>query len=187
MLSDVQQFLSEIASNDPLFAASLFVLLRAACILGGPFVIGGAVDLFGIAIFGAIRAFVLAEIGIMLGASLAFAIGRRFRGHARRWRWLGTQIDYWETRLEQRQQFLAWTLIRLCTNPLFDALSYAAGITNSSFRMFFFSTLLGNIPSVALFFAFSGMILGGEMLWGVVGMLVLLVAGSIVYRRIRSA
>lgn len=185
MLTEAQAILAQIVAGNLLAAAILFVFLRAACILGGPFVFGGALDIVGISAFGTLPAFVLAEIGIMLGASLAFVIGRRFKHKVLRWRWLANQITFWEGRLERREQFAAWTLIRLCTNPLFDIISYAAGLTNSSFRMFFFSTLLGNVPSMALFFAFGGLIVGGSVTTGLLGMVVLLLIGAIAYRRIK--
>ena len=118
-------------------------------------------DLLGIRLFGAVRAFLLGESGIMLGASIAFVVGRVVRDSlpptkARRIRdlelhletgaWLPEDADWWS-------EATAWGFLRLLTNPLFDPISYVAGLTQARFGPYFLGSLLGNAPSMALFYS----------------------------------
>ena len=121
-------------------------------------------DLLGIRLFGAMRAFLLGESGIMLGASIAFAVGRLVRDslpptkarrirdlelHLRTDERLPEDTDWWS-------EATAWGFLRLLTNPLFDPISYVAGLTQARFGPYFLGSLLGNAPSMALFYAAEG-------------------------------
>jgi uncharacterized membrane protein YdjX (TVP38/TMEM64 family) len=156
-VNGILTFLSSFAAAHPLGAVISFVLLRAFCVIYPP-APGLPADLAAIGLFGLSIGFELAEVGIMLGATIAFALGRcarqsvampMSRPHfivlAER---VGRSVDDEDS----HQQFDWWFTVRLLTNPLFDPLSYAAGLTRTRFYPFFLGTLLGNIPSIAVFF-----------------------------------
>lgn len=95
----------------------------------------------------------------MLGASVAFLVGRVARRSlsipsisGRRLRFLVDRLNSFLENEAESVQLKAWFTIRLLTNPLFDPICYAAGLTGTRFRAFFWGTLLGNIPSMALFY-----------------------------------
>jgi len=152
--------------HDPLLASIVFVLVRALAILLPP-IPGAVLDIPAVQVFGWRLAFVLSETGTMLGALGAFAIGRRMRqtGTGRiAMKLLRIHIIRdWERRLPPGDRFLAWVAMRLPSNAAFDYISYAAGLTDCSWRMFFWSTLLGNIPIVLAFFYLAG--LGFQTSW----------------------
>jgi len=115
-------------------------------------------DLAAIGLFGPAKGFAIAEVGIMLGASIAFAVGRRalhssgLSTSRSRLSVLAARVARSVDDAEDHHQTHWWFTVRLLTNPLFDPLSYAAGLSRARFYPFFLGTLLGNIPSMALFF-----------------------------------
>jgi len=144
-----------ILPQNPVGAAVVFIVLRALAIVISP-IPGIALDAPSIAAFGWQRAFIYAETGIMLGAMTAFSLARRFRAPLIK-RFVPLQrIQEWESTLSDKEEFWAWVALRLPTNPAFDYISYAAGLTQCSPTKFFFSTLLGNLPSMFLFFYLGG-------------------------------
>jgi len=46
--------------------------------------------------------------------------------------------------------------MRLPATAIFDILNYAIGLTKMSFAKFFFSTLIGSLPAMILFYFFGG-------------------------------
>lgn len=178
---DALATLKEIAQHHIVIAGAVFVLMRAACTII-PWFIGAAVDLAGIAVLGTWAAFGLAEVGIMLGACTAFGIARRLRPHVLRWRWLASRVTLWETHLRTNERFAGWIVIRLLGNIAFDPICYAAGLTGVSFGMFFWTTLLGNIPLMALFFFFGGQALYVNPSLGFAGLILLAFVAILAYQ-----
>lgn len=152
----MQEILFSLFSNYPILAPIIFIIVRSLAIIIPP-IPGILIDLPGIITFGWFWGFIYAEIGIMLGAMIAFSIARRFREPIVRRISSLQKIEEWENKLSENQKFWTLVAIRLPTNALFDYISYAAGFTKISFVKFFFSTLLGNIPSVFLVFYFGGL------------------------------
>lgn len=162
----VQEFLIQLFSDFPFVAPLLFIIIRATAIIIPP-IPGILVDLPGIFVFGWLWGFIYAEIGIMLGATTAFLIGRKFREPLLK-RFASLQkIHEWENKLSENQRFWTLVAIRLPTNLLFDYLSYAAGLTKISLFKFFFSTLIGNTPTVFLVFFFGGLIFRSRILYAI--------------------
>lgn len=147
----------EVVSSHPEAGVVAFVILRSLAVIYPP-VPGWPIDILGIRLFGAVFGFGLAEAGIMLGASVAFMVGRSALGlSVKKPRWsdaiaaplfgaLGAPDD------SPLLTFSRWFELRLWTNPLFDPICYVAGITATPFVPYFLATLLGNIPSTAIFF-----------------------------------
>jgi uncharacterized membrane protein YdjX (TVP38/TMEM64 family) len=152
----MENFLSALLGNYPLIAPFLFIIIRALAIIIPP-IPGIVIDLAGLLSFGWSLGFIYAETGIMFGATAAFLVARVFREPLLN-RFLFLQKLYeWERKLSEKQKFWALVAIRLPTNPLFDIISYAAGLTTISTAKFFLSTLIGNAPSVFLIFYFGGL------------------------------
>lgn len=138
-----------------MLAPIFYTAIRALAIIIPP-IPGGFIDLAGMALFGPIKAFMLGEFGLMVGASVAFLIARRFREPAvRRFASLG-KLAEWEKTISERNKFWTLVLLRLPSNAVFDYISYAAGLTTVGFGKFFFSTLIGNLPGTILFFVIGG-------------------------------
>jgi uncharacterized membrane protein YdjX (TVP38/TMEM64 family) len=155
-VSAVFSLLHIFAISHPIGAVVGFLFARVMCVVYPP-APGLPTDLAAIGLFGLVRGFALAELGIMLGATIAFLVAR----HARESAGVSTRrsrLSVLAARIARSvdddgpQQFYAWFVIRLRTNPLFDPLSYAAGLSSARFSPFFLGTLLGNMPSIALFF-----------------------------------
>jgi uncharacterized membrane protein YdjX (TVP38/TMEM64 family) len=156
-MNAVLAVLQGFAAVHPIGAVVSFVLLRSLCVAYPP-APGLPMDLAAIGLFGPLKGFEFAEVGIMLGATVAFVVGRHAR-YSRVSSTTRTRLSVLASRVtrsidpaDERQQFSWWFVARLLTNPLFDPLSYAAGLGSSQFRPFFFGTLFGNVPSMGLFF-----------------------------------
>ena len=134
-----------------------FVVLRALCVIYPP-APGLPADLAAIRLFGPRLGFELAELGIMIGAIVAFSVARRARASVisatsrSRLSVLAARVMRSVDDEDAHDQFCWWFTVRLLTNPLFDPLSYAAGLSRGQFYPFFLGTLLGNIPSMAVFY-----------------------------------
>ena len=154
----------------------IFVLVRVASVVISP-IPGIAVDAPGIAIFGWQAALVYAEIGILVGAGICFAMARKFREPLLQRVGFLRHVQYWQSRLSEREEFWVWVGLRLTTNPAFDYLSYAAGLTTSRFGMFMLSTFLGSLPSMIIVFMLGGQIAkrGYPFAILVVGVVILLI------------
>jgi len=107
-------------------------------------------------LFGPIFGLLYGEIGVMLGAVVSFFIARKFRDSFLAKKLFLEKIHNWEAKIPENKKFWALVLMRLPTNTIFDILNYAIGLTKISFSKFFFSTLLGTLPGMILFYFFSG-------------------------------
>jgi uncharacterized membrane protein YdjX (TVP38/TMEM64 family) len=151
--------LQHFAAIHPVWAAVLFVVIRSMSVIWPPLP-GFPFDIIGIRVFGVAEGFVLAEVGIMLGASVAFVIARRVRDS------LGAPKAQALRQLEGRfrdvgwltendgaaRQFRQWFTLRLLTNPLFDPISYIAGLTDVRAGPYLLGSLLGNVPSMLVLY-----------------------------------
>ena len=130
-----------------------FILLYAGLVLLT--MPGTVVTVMGAAIFplGATLGYVLA--GAMLGASIAYWIGRLLGRDAverllsKLTGKIGDKLRDWTDRVADNG-FLAIAYLRLAYVP-FSVLNYAAPLTGVSFRDYFFGTLLGILPGTFVF------------------------------------
>lgn len=151
----------------PLLAPLSFVVLRAIPVIVPP-IVGVAVDAVGLFVFGWLYGFLLAEVGILLGATIAFLIARFFREPlATRFVSL-EKIHRWESQYSERQKFWTLVLLRFVTSPLFDYISYAAGLTKISTSKFFWSTFIGTLPIMFSIYYFGGLSLQGGPIFAVI-------------------
>ena len=182
--------LQGLSIESPVLVPFVFIIARAFAIIFAP-IPGTVIDVPGILVFGWFGAFVYAEIGIMLGAMTAFYIARKFREPLVK-RFVSLQkLEIWEEKFSEDQKFWGLVLLRLPTAPLFDYISYAAGLTKLSPVKFFFSTLFGNVPTVFLFFYLGGVTFDEGLYYGLsfvagVILLSLFVGGKYMKKRWRK-
>ncbi|RJP45933.1 TVP38/TMEM64 family protein [Candidatus Parcubacteria bacterium] len=150
----MEEQLAAVLVQYPLVAPVIFIFFRSLGILIPP-IPGVFIDLIGIATFGWLLGFVYGEAGIMLGASGAFWIARTFREPAVRRIGLLRRVHEWEDKISERTKFWALVALRLPSNPVFDYVSYAAGLTKIGFPKFFFATLIGNVPMMLFVYYFG--------------------------------
>ena len=152
----MEEFLTNLLFNYPLLAPILFILIRIVPIVIAP-IPGIPVDIVGIFVFGWAMGFVLSVIGVMIGAMVAFWIGRYFRESLIR-RFASLQkVREWEDKYSERQKFWALVFVRATTSPFFDYISYAAGLSKISTTKFFFSTFIVTVPIMFSIYYFGGL------------------------------
>lgn len=160
--------------GDVWWVAGLFVLLRTIPVLIAP-IPGIVVDLFGIATFGQLKGFFLAEIGLVLGSSIAFLIGRFGRGLLARFGKL-RQLEEWEKYIDPNQPVWVLAGARAVSTPVFDYISYAAGLTSMGFWRFTFATLIGTTPLMFIIYFF-----GKEVLEDHLALVIVLTGGALFF------
>ena len=151
----MQEFLISFLSEYKILAPFIFIIIRSISIIIPP-IPGIVFDFIGIIAFGRILGFIYAEIGIMLGAMIAFWIARKFREPVIRRITLLRKVHEWEDTVSEKKKFWTLVTIRLPTSPIFDYVSYAAGLTKIRTSKFFLSTLIGSIPLMVLIYYFGG-------------------------------
>ncbi|NTV44821.1 MAG: TVP38/TMEM64 family protein [Candidatus Yonathbacteria bacterium] len=142
--------LEQFVSHHPVLGPLGFIAARGVAILI-PWLPAFTIDLPGLLMFGLFPGFFYAEIGIILGASVAFWISRLFKHEILHFfpSLAGTHSSHtWS----ERQAFFAVLAMRLSMLPFFD---YVAGFLNISFSHFFIATIIGSIPPTLFFYYFG--------------------------------
>lgn len=181
----MEETLTQLMKDYPTVAPLIFILARAIAIIIPP-IPGAVVDIPGMVAFGWELAFIYAEIGIMLGAMTAFYLARIFREPLVRWIAPLRKVQEWEETLSEREQFWAWVGLRLPTNPVFDTVSYAAGLTKCSPGMFFATTLVGNLPTMFIFYFVGGQAFNFGLWYGISASIGIILLFSIVFRHVQG-
>lgn len=181
----LHDLLRTVETHNPILAPIVFIIVRASAVVVPP-IPGITIDLVGIAMFGWWRAFLYAEIGIMCGALIAFFLARSVREHVLRFFVPLKQVHSWRERLSPNVEFWGLVLLRLATNPAFDYISYASGLSGVGPRRFASATLIGNIPSVFVVFYFGGLALGQSIYVTLVCLLVVFVVYLVCKRLLMS-
>lgn len=129
---------------------ALFVVIYgvgALALPATPFSVAGSF------IFGRFAGAAVNILGVLLGACLGFFIGRYFLRDAARSLLTGRLGDL--DRKAERHGFPVIFYLRIVWFP-FIVLNYAAGATSIRFRDYFWGTLLGTLPAVAILSFFFG-------------------------------
>jgi uncharacterized membrane protein YdjX (TVP38/TMEM64 family) len=167
--------LQEMVVTNPLRAMLLFVLIRSMSVIWPPLP-GFPFDILAVCLFGLARGLLLGEAGVMLGAVVAFAIARRVRASLGVGRSLTLRrLEAWlsgagwlSNDAEPRRQFHQWFVLRLVTNPLFDPISYVAGLTEARTGPYLLGSFLGNMPSMFLFYVLEDEVARVAQNWSIV-------------------
>ena len=151
MLETIPGIIQDFLEIHIALAPVISIVFRTASIILAP-IPGTPIDLINIALFGKIPGFIYAEISILIGGLINFWIGRRFREPVLKSFIPLDKIQIWEERLEEKTGFWGLTLIRMVTIPIFDYLSYVAGLTHMSYWRFFASSFIASILPTAIFY-----------------------------------
>src|SRR2546430_1167797 len=133
-MQEALRILDTLIAEHPIYCATGFIVCRSISVIIPP-VPGFPMDLLAVRVFGPMTGFLLAEAGIMLGASVAFAASRTARNvmvlspAARHLTVLTRCLRRGSDAAQDEHQIIFWLVVRLLTNPLFDSISYAAGLT----------------------------------------------------------
>lgn len=143
-------------------SAVLSIFLRTLSVIIAP-IPGTPLDIINIALFSGVAGFIYAMVSIIIGSSVNFWIGRRFGLPV-----LGNfipldKVELWQSRINEKSTYAGVTFIRIITIPIFDYLSYVAGLTKMSYWKFILTTTLSAGLPMALFYYFGGIVLGKEL------------------------
>ncbi|MES2436996.1 MAG: VTT domain-containing protein [Patescibacteria group bacterium] len=157
--------LTNILIHYPLLAPFVFIAVRAFAIIFPP-IPGIVIDLIGIATFPWFLGFIYGEIGVVLGAMIAFWIARYLRKPLLK-RFVSLEkLEIWEKKLSGEQEFWVLVGLRLFFNPLFDYVSYAAGLTKISTGKYLLTTVLGTFPTMFVIYYFGGLSISKGIYFG---------------------
>lgn len=151
----MESLITDWLSYAPSLAPVIFIAARAIAIIIPP-IPGFVVDTIGVTLFPWWLGFILAEIGIMTGAVVAFVLARFLREPLVRRVAPLKMVEEWESQYSEKQKFWTLVVLRLVSNAAFDYISYAAGLTKLRFSTFFLSSLIGTIPSMLMFYVMGG-------------------------------
>ena len=145
------QALQQFLNTAGLWAPVVFVFVYAAgvCL----FIPGTLLTGLGAAIFGAYRGFVYVWIGAMLGASLAFLIGRTL-GREFAASLIGDRLRKYDDAI-RRNGFATVLYLRLVYFP-FTPMNFGMGLTSVGFRDYVFGTGIGILVGTFIFTFFIG-------------------------------
>jgi len=122
------------------------------------FTAASPVVIIGGALFGWLPALVYTLLGGVVGASIAFFIGRYF-GRGLLVYLKGPDIlEKIEERLPQEFTFKAIFLLRLLPHPLYDVVGYASGFTNISYFRYIVASGCGAAPGIFALTYFADLI-----------------------------
>lgn len=131
--------------------------------------------LTSIFIFGPINGFIISYIGEMSSAIVTFYVGKFF----------GEELSLSRQHLIkkispyfQKNAFLSVFILRIIPLFPFDFVNYSAGVFRISFKKYFYATLLGVIPGLAVFIFLSYSIVYRELLpWAIAATVSLILVG----------
>jgi len=143
--------LGRFLENAGLWAPLVYIVIYAVgvCL----FVPGSVLTGIGAVIFGAYWGFVYVWIGAMIGASVAFLIGRTL-GREFAASLVGDRLRRYDDVIE-RQGFATVLYLRLIYFP-FTPMNFGMGLTKVHFRDYFFGTGLGILVGTFIFTFFIG-------------------------------
>jgi uncharacterized membrane protein YdjX (TVP38/TMEM64 family) len=166
------EFIKHILIDYPIAAPVIFIIVRIIPVVIPP-IPGLLLDVIGIAVFGWLYGFILAEIAIVLAAMISFYIGRRFREPLLK-RFISIQkINEWEDKLSEKEKFWGLVGLRFVSSPFFDIVNYIAGLTKIKASTYLFTTILVSAPMGFIIYYFGGMVLSTPII--LLGGLVILI------------
>lgn len=146
-----QTEITDFTTKYPLFAPLFIIGWRIIAIVIPPLP-GGVLSFAFVPIIGWLGAYIYGEIGVIIGASMAFYIGRLFREPVLKKFIPLKTLHEWEGRLSKRQEFITFLGIRLAGASVMDFISYAAGLSKISYKKFIAATIIAELPIAIWYF-----------------------------------
>ncbi len=168
----------------PLFIPLFIVIWRAISIIIAPLP-GGILSFAFIPILGWFWAWMYGSVGVIIGATIAFYIARRFREPAVSRFIPLKKLHAWEEKLSERTEFLAFVGVRITTGPIMDFISYIAGLSKISYKKFILATVIALIPEAIWYFLGGSMyqkLLSTKSVLGGIALVTILVVGFFIVK-----
>lgn len=143
--------ITNFALTYPFFIPVLIVIWRAISIIIAPLP-GGILSFAFIPILGWFWAWAYGSLGVIIGATIAFYIARKFREPAVSRFVPLKNLHAWEEKLSHRTEFLAFVGIRITTGPIMDFISYVAGLSKISYKKFILATIVALVPEAIWYY-----------------------------------
>lgn len=189
-LQDALKFIDSLGPWGPVLFVALYVL---ACVLLIP---GSILTLGAGALFGVVKGTVLVSLGSVLGAVLAFLIGRHFTRN-----WVEAKLKAYPrfAAIDQAVSGDGWKIVFLTRlSPLFPfaLLNYAFGLTKVSLRDYVTASAIGMLPGTILYVYLGSLAAAGATDTGrspaqwallIVGLLATIVVTVMITTRARAA
>lgn len=180
-------FLIQFSKDHPFVAPIVIILWRIIAIVIPPLP-GGVLSLALIPILGWFPSFIYATIGLMIGASMAFLLARRFREKLVQ-KFVPLQdLHKWQNKLSGKKEFLTFLIIRITTESAMDFISYIAGMSKISFNKFFWATLIAILPNALFYYLgesiFKGLSYGNSILPGIVTLIFIILIYYIIRKKL---
>ena len=146
--ADREQIRSWIESVDPILARLLYVLFYiAGTVL---FLPGSALSFVGALLFGVWEGTLYTWIGATIGATLAFAVARRWLGRDFVEQLLGGKLNLLDQRLREHG-FVSMLVLRLVPLFPFVGVNFGCGLTSVRLRDYVLGTAIGIVPGTFVF------------------------------------
>ncbi len=181
----MQEISAVLLQQNHILAPVIFILLRALTVIVPPLP-GILVDIPGIFVFGWFWGFIYGETGVIMGALIAFCIARKFREPIVKKFVPFRRLQEWESKLSDNQKFWALLAIRLPTNPFFDYINYAAGLTGITEGKFLVTALIGNIPSMLPMYYLGGLSISKGIYYGIAFIFALIIVWAVFRKKISN-
>ena len=153
----MEQYVVSVGSLGPV----VYMLMMIIAIVFAP-IPSSPLAIFAGTVFGLWWGTLWTILGASAGALIAFFIARKF-GRPFVVKILSEKkLSDIEARFSERNLVLTVFLLRLLPLPLFDAVSYAAGLTRISVRGFTFATITGLLP-LSFLFSYAGELLANRI------------------------
>jgi len=147
------------------------------------FTAASPVVIIGGALFGWLPALVYTLLGGVVGASIAFFIGRYFGRGLLVYLKGSSILEKIEERLPQKFTFKAIFLLRLLPHPLYDVVGYASGFTNISYLRYIVATGCGAAPGIFVLTYFADLIESTHFLVGYIALWIAILLFLVYYYR----
>lgn len=141
----------EFSVKNPLLGPIIVILWRILAIAIPP-IPGSAISLALIPVFGWWQSFLYATIGILIGTTVAFWLGRIFREPLVKRFVPLQQLHLWQSKLTPRTEFFVFLGIILATAPVTDFMSYIAGVSKITFQKFIAAIFVSLLPNLVIYY-----------------------------------
>ncbi len=146
-----QSQLIDITKTYPFLAPFVIISWRILAIIIPPLP-GGVLSFAFIPIIGWFWAYVYSEIGVLIGATLAFYIARKFREPVAKRFVPIKSLHEWEEKLSKKKEFFAFLGVRIAASSMMDFVSFAAGLSKLSYKKFILATIIAELPLLAWYY-----------------------------------
>jgi len=164
------------------WAIPLLILFFKAVGIIFPPVNGGFVVYSTVPYYNWFLVFIFDLFGSVIGSSIAFYLSRKYREKILFNFLTIKKITEWEKRIFKNNSFYHFLFLRFITAPISDLISYLAGLTNISFKNYFFASLIASSTAQLLIIYFLNRGVELSIIY-LIPVLLAFILSYIIYRR----